>query len=574
MNAVAAVFGGAEPQAAVAAVARMLDRMPDRAAGHRVIVAGEGGVIGAAGTAPVFSSAGGALLAGDLRLDNAGDLRSVLGLAADTAGAVVVLEAFARWRDDFAAHLLGDFALVLLDGHERRLIAARDPLGIRPLFYRRGTSHVRFASELRALVEPGDAPDEGFLAEVLVGEVTDLEATPYLSVRRLPAGHVLFATDSDVQVARYWEPPREPHSGSLSDHAERFRTTLDEAVRARCDGPGRVGVHLSGGLNSSSVFATIHANRFAAPVAGALRFPWAEADESEWTTIAARRWSTEPVTFAAVDPTAHDLASIVAQADIPDDPIGSPVFAPLQQALREAGTGLVLTGFGGADWWSGDPGQAPASRWPTFAREGLLPLIPAVVRRGARHLVRGPLPVWLNPAFGARVGLRERLRRRPDTSDAPSESWRVMRCRLDSGEIAFRKERLDRLAVASGLEMRHPFHDRRLVDLAFATPVAAHVEDRSHRAAMVAAMKPRLAPETASRTTEADRSRLLVEAASAADVRTYLALPALADLGWVNQREVAVLVDRVLTHGDAAAAAPLWRLIAVEACLTKIFGAR
>jgi asparagine synthase (glutamine-hydrolysing) len=574
MNAVAAVFGAAPPQAARAAVARMLDRMPERAAGHRVVLAGEYGVVGAAGKAPVFSSGGAALLAGDLRLDNAGGLRGVLGLAADAPAAVVVIEAFARWRDDFAAQLVGDFAVVMLDRQERRLIAVRDPLGIRPLFYRRGTSHVRIASELRALVEPGDDPDEGFLAEVLSGSINDVEATPYLSVRRLPAGHVLIATETDVRVARYWEPAPEPDSGSPSDHAERVRAAFDEAVRARCEGAAHVGVHLSGGLSSASVFGAIHANQFAAPVAGALRFPWPEADESEWTTIAARRWSTEPVVFVDVDPAGHDLASVAAHADIPDDPTGSPVFAPLQPALKGSGAGCVLTGFGGADWWSSGPEEASASGWRAFADGRLLPLIPAVVRRGARRLVRETLPAWVDPAFAARVGLRDRLRRRPDTSDAPGAGWRRMRLRLGSGEEAFRKERLDRLAVASGLELRHPFYDRRVVELAFAMPDAADTGDRTHHEAMVTAMSERLAPDTASRTARPDWSRLLVEAASAPDVQRYLSFPALSDRGWVNQREVASLVERVRAHGDAAAAAPLWRVIAVEACLTDIFGAR
>lgn len=572
MNAVAAVFGAASAQAARAAVSEMLDRMPERAAGHRVIVAGEGGVVGAAGGGPAFSTAAGAVLAGDLRLDNAADLRDELGLAPDVPDPVVVLEAFARWHDEFAAHLAGDFALVVLDRHQRRLIAVRDPLGVRPLFYRRGTTHVRCASELRALVAPGDGPDEGFLAEVLSGAIIDTEATAYLSVRRLPAGHALIATDADVRVVRYWEPPREPHAGSLSDHAERFRTVFDEAVRARCHGHARVGIQLSGGLNSASVFGAAHAGRLAAPVAGAVRFPWSADGEADPAAIAARRWSTDPLIVVQVDPASHDPASVATHAGIPDDPAGSPMLAPLQSALGTAGAEIVLTGFGGAQWWGGGPSEPAGARWSSFARPGLLKSIPHNLRRGAQRLMRGPLPSWIDPGFAARIDLRERLRRRRDTSGAPGETWRAMRRCLDSGEEAFRLERLDLLAVASGLEMRHPFYDRRLVDLAFAMPDAARLGGRTQRPARIEAMIDRLAPETALRPAGNDRSRLLVETARAAGVERYLRLPALSDLGWVNQREVAALAERVLTRGDAAAALPLFRIIAVEAWLSGVFG--
>lgn len=601
MNAVAAVFGAAGAQAARAAVAQLLDRMPARGAGHRVIVADEAGVVGASGGSPAFASRPDlALLAGDLRLDNAGELRQTLALPADAAEAVIALEAYARWGDGFAAHLAGDFAIVLIDRPARRLIAIRDALGIRPLFYRSGTSHLRCASEIGALVEPGDAPDEGFLAEVLAGDIADIEGTPFLSVRRVPAGHMLIAASGGVRVTRYWEPPHALLDGTLADHAERFRETFDEAVRARAAGHARVGVHLSGGLDSSSVLGTVAATGCAEPVAASLRFPWPEADESDWIAAAARRWSIDPLLVTPpLDPPANDLASAAVHRDIPDYPTGAPLFAPLQAALKDAGVTTVLTGFGGDQWWSGEMahmadllrrgrfgalrrwraaggriGAESAWRWPSFARDGLLPLVPPLVRRAARHLRPAPLPAWIDAGFARRASLRDRLRHRRAGAGAPSESWRRMRWRLDSGEEAFAKEQLDRLSVASGVELRHPFYDRRLVELAFATPEDARIGADRNRAAMREAMAPRLAPETAARVTKADLSRVLVEAARAPDVQLHLAVPSLAALGWVDTAEVARLAERVRLEGATGAAAPLWRLLAVEAWLTHLFGAR
>lgn len=599
MNAVAAVYGAADQRAARAAVALMLNRMPRRAAGHRSSLADESGVVAAAGKAPAFASkADYAILAGDLRLDNAPELRAALGLPAGTADATLALEAFAKWGDDFARRLAGDFAFVILDRRERRLLAVRDALGIRPLFYRLGTDHMRCASELAALVEPGDRPDEGYLAEMLTGDPAGGDATPFLSVRRVPAAHVLIASRSGVKVVRYWEPPREPLSGTLEEHGERFRDVFDTAVRACCAGHAQPAVHLSGGLDSSSVLGAVCAAGLE-PIAGSLVFPWPEADEREWIAVAARHWSIEPILVApAVTPAAHDLHAIAAHADIPDYPTGGPMLAPLHAALRERGAGVVLTGFGGDQWWSGETaymadllrrGRLGALRrwhaagasigdevqwsWQTFARDGVLPLVPNPLKRAVRHFAPAPLPSWIDRAFARRVDLRARLRRRPDTSGAPSESWRRMRWRLDSGGEAFAREKLDLHAVASGIELRHPLQDRRLVELAFALPESARIGVPRNRAAMRLGMGPDLPPAIAARVTKADISAVLVSALGGADVQPHLTAPRLADLGWIDPAGLADLAARVAA-GDSAAAGPLWRVIGIEAWLNEMFGAR
>lgn len=219
-------------------------------------------------------------------------------------------------------------------------------------------------------------------------------------------------------------------------------------------------------------------------------------------------------------------------------------------------------------------GEEIAWSWPSFMRDGLLPLVPPFARRTARHLVPRQMPAWIDGTFARRVSLRDRLRRRPDTTNAPNESWRRMRWRLDSGEEAFAKERLDRLSAASGIELRHPFYDRRLVEAAFEMPQDARFGASCDRAVVRDAMASRLAPETLGRTTKADLSRLLVEGARAAEVQPYLRFDALNKLGWINRSEAGALTRRVVEDGNEDAAASLWRVIGVEAWLRESFEAR
>jgi asparagine synthase (glutamine-hydrolysing) len=599
MNAVAAAYGAAE--GARAEVSMLLDRMPARAGANRILLDHAAGAVAAAGASPASAAIGGfAMLAGDLRLDNAGELRRALGLAPDAADADIALEAFARWGDSFAHHLYGDFAFSILDLRAGRLLAVRDALGIRPLFYRADRGRVRCASEVRALVEPGDVIDEGYLGEMAAGDAVDIEGTPFAAIRRVPAAHVLIAAAGGPTLRRYWEPSREQHTGSIADHAARFRDEFDAAVMRQCAGALRVGVHLSGGLDSSSILGSICDNGFAAAVPASLIFPWPEADEREWTRLAARRWSIEPILVAPpVDPSANDLHHIATYKDLPDNPAGVPLMIPLHAALRERGVSVVLTGHGGDQWWAGDMaymsdllragrfaalnqwraagpalGEEIEWSWRSFARNGMLPIVPPALRRAVRRVVPSSIPEWIDPGFAKRIDLRERLRRRPGAEGAPSEAWARMRWRLDSGEEAWSKEKLDRTAAVTGVELRHPFYDRRLVELAFATPESARVGPRWNRVAMREAMKSRLPPEIASRVTKADMTSVLVSATRAHEVAASLEAAALVERGWVNRGAVAGLAASVIGGRNVFGAAPLWRLIGVEAWLNAGFGAR
>lgn len=597
MNAVAAVIGAADRTSARAAVIDMIERMPARGAGRRVIVEDALGVAGASGRSPATGARGDdTRLVGDLRLDNGVDVRRALGLDAATTDEAAVLEAYARWGLDFAARLAGDFAFVIFDGRNARALAVRDPLGIRPLCYRRTGTGIRIASELRALVAPGDVPDEGYLAEALAGDVVDVEGTPYAAIRRVPAAHVLVLTASGARLVRYWEPSTDILPGSLADHADRFRAAFDEAVKSCCAGETRVGLHLSGGLDSSSVLGSVMTHGFATPVAASNLLPWPAAEERAWIDAAAARWSIAPIFVEpAVAPAAHDLAQVAAHCELPDFPVGAPLMAPLHQALRAEGISTVLTGFGGDQWWSGESAHmadllarldlralsawrsagasmgSAAWSWRMFVSSGVLPHVPVAAKRLVRRFRPAPLPSWVAHDFGARVALVDRLRQRPDTRHAPSETWRHLRWRLSSGEEALTRERLDRMAVSHGVELRHPLYDRRLVDLAFVTPDTARLAGGRSRVVMREAMGDRLAPQTRARNSKAELSDVLVSAAHAPDLDRYLALPNLTALGWIDRGEAEAVVNAVRTRGAIDAASAFWSIVGVEAWLADAF---
>ena len=170
----------------------------------------------------------------------------------------VAVHLYEEYGTAFVDHLRGEFALVLWDGRARRLVAARDRFGIKPLCFHREGSRLRVASEAKALFAMGVPAswDEGTVHQVASMQYPLPDRTLFAEVRQLRPGHLLVADAVGVHISPYWDmdyPPEEakPPGVDVRELAER----LAEAVllRLRADVP--VAFHLSGGLDSSSVVA-------------------------------------------------------------------------------------------------------------------------------------------------------------------------------------------------------------------------------------------------------------------------------------------------------------------------------
>jgi asparagine synthase (glutamine-hydrolysing) len=219
---------------------------------------------------PVEGRDGRSLLAADIRIDNRGELGEALGIeAAELAGLAdsqLLMRLLERWGEEAIGRIAGDFAFAWWDG--TRLVLARDFLGQRPLHFHRGAGFFAFASMpkgLHALAEIPVEADAEKMAEFLALMPEAGTGTFFRGVERVPAGHVCIVAGGSVSLRRYWNP--EPEMLRLrrpEDYAEALRESFDRAVGARLRGAGgRVGAHLSGGLDSSAVAAT--AARLLAP---------------------------------------------------------------------------------------------------------------------------------------------------------------------------------------------------------------------------------------------------------------------------------------------------------------------
>src|SRR5262249_55006083 len=191
---------------------------------------------------PLLDEGGNLCLVLDGRVDNRAELAAWLRdegvrLRADT-DAELVLQSYALWADGCASHLVGDFAFAIWDRGRRRLFCARDPLGIRPLYYWIRDQTFVCGSELRQVLDTlplGPEPNEAAVGEYLSSRLVDLEETLYRGIRRLAPGHVLTVDGGGVRAVRYFnvDPRREIRYASDDEYAEHFGEILREAVRCR-----------------------------------------------------------------------------------------------------------------------------------------------------------------------------------------------------------------------------------------------------------------------------------------------------------------------------------------------------
>ncbi|HVY49727.1 MAG TPA: asparagine synthase (glutamine-hydrolyzing) [Minicystis sp.] len=276
----------------------------------------------------------------------------------------VIVHAYEAWGDACFARFNGQFAIALWDARRRRLVFARDRLGVRPLYYTEHGGRVVFGSEVKAMFA-GDpslprALDPIGLEETFTFWSIVPPASVFRGVVELPPGHVRTyeggaASEHAFWRARYPELGDGGFRGSLDDAIEAVRAALDEATRLRmlrADVP--VGSYLSGGLDSSLVAALglrAKGERFST---FSLRFADAEYDETEFQRAMVRHiGSDHHEVVVGRDDIADAFADVVFHAERPIlRTAPAPLFL-LSRLVRRHGIKVVLTGEGADEFFAG-----------------------------------------------------------------------------------------------------------------------------------------------------------------------------------------------------------------------------
>jgi asparagine synthase (glutamine-hydrolysing) len=413
----------------------------------------------------------------------------------------------------FAEDLRGMFAIALWDAAERRLLLARDPFGIKPLYYRVAGGVLSFASELKALVR-----QPGFGAEV------DLEALEaylafnsvpapmsiYRGVRKLPAGHLLDVRDGEVRLHRFARPAPvaagdvRPEPGR--DLAAELRERLRDSVRAHLESDVPVGVFLSGGIDSSLLAALAAQESGEAVRTFSIGFDERSFDELSRARLVAARYGTDHHELVLRPDAAALLPEIASAFDEPfADSSALPTYAVSRLAAGHVKVALSGEGgdelFGGYFTYVADVLAARSRvRAAAVLARPLVERLPSSSRRvsleyKAKRFARAAALPALERHHGwkeifsadARAALLEPGRRAVGAD--PLAGWRARYAETAGAEPLARLQdvdlgtylvddllvKTDRASMAHSLEVRVPFLDPVVAELALALPTGQKV---------------------------------------------------------------------------------------------------
>ena len=562
-------------------------------------------------TLPLKDEARNLCLTMDGRIDNRNEIIARLkshGLnLRDDTDAELVLGSYQLWGPECAERLIGDFAFVIWDNPRRQLFCARDVSGNRPFLYHWNGRRLIFSSELHALFEDFGIPrepNEAMAAEYLAACVTHKEETLYKDILRLPPAHSLTVRNGQLTKRRYWDigSASEIRYRSDDEYAEHFTEVFKESVRCCLRSSSPVGAYLSGGLDSSSVVSMMSLIRGeeGTTTRGCETFsnvyPGLPCDESRYIRAVVERWDLRANYMDPAEPSFDILRRQTAfYKDICDYPNGAQA-DPLRALAQQKGFRVLLTGdygderLGGSLYYladfvrRGNPvallREMEKQGIPLLSRQGLstlghyaiAPVLPEVVRkaiRSARNRLaprRGALE-WMDKDFAQRTNVSERLRE-GNSGQTIRSSKALLRMQLEDGGQVHGTEMEDRAAARFGIEQRHPFTDRRMIELSFGLPEDQRLR-KNQKFVLRRAMRGLLPEIVRRRQDKAEFSETLFRA-----VRRIIAstehTPWCEKLGWIDGNRIRILhreMERLHSVGDRAYIRlvwPLWMVCALD----------
>ncbi len=451
---------------------------------------------------------------GDVRLDNRDEVAALAGHAPrDVSDLVLVLAALDARGPECVERLHGDFAFVAWDARGQKLVAARDPFGVRPLFHTRRGDVLLFSSRLGAFEEEGGF-DLEYLADFMVAGGSNGERTIWAGARALRAGTVLVQRGTVGTVRRFWSADAfapEP-TGDDAELAARFRELFREGIR-RGVGDAETWAQLSGGLDSSSVVGTVQAlhagGELRSGLGGTVTIvdSLGDGDERPFSDEVVARWGVR-------NECVHDYwawRDDGAGAPRTDEP--RPIYPFFERdrrlagVVRAAGGRVLLSGLGSDHLLFGNLGYisdlvarghvgaalGEVARWAVSRRQSfwttaqqtmVVPFLPRSVQRGlARPWQR--VPGWIPGEFARGHELVARVPGSYGPGLRPGRRFQ--------GEVAAEVARLpiwiDREPFNDGLEMRYPFLYRPLVEFALRLPVRSRIGPEGRKLILREAMK-------------------------------------------------------------------------------------
>ncbi len=419
----------------------------------------------------------------------------------------VIVHLYEEMGADCVKKLRGMFAIALYDTKRDTLLLARDRLGKKPLHYALHRGRLLFGSEIKTILalhpELAEVDSEGLLQYFYFGYIPDPH-TAFQRIRKLPAGHLMEFRSGEMKIRQYWDLPEYGTHPPISESEclEELERRLEEAVRIRLISDVPLGALLSGGVDSSIIVALM-ARTSAKPVKTfSIGFRAEEFNESEYARLVAERFGTDHHELV-LEPDLEETLTYLS--GMMEEPFGDSSMLPTYYVCRMARrqVTVALSGDGGDELFAGYDRYLVAMERPKFDtlqrwlgplyRDRIHGLIPAGMYGKnlawnvslndrdryldglsffpARHRERGLFtPEFLESAEGLPDPLLE-WQRFYDAAPARDRLSRLLyldtKTYLNSDILT----KVDRMSMATSLEVRVPMLDHEFVEWVTALPV-------------------------------------------------------------------------------------------------------
>jgi asparagine synthase (glutamine-hydrolysing) len=453
-----------------------------------------------------------------------------------------IIHAYEEYGARAVDHLRGMFTFAIWDGERRKLLVARDRLGIKPLYYvLKDDGTLYFASEIKALIEARAVTAElnyDALADYSANRYTSGEETLFSEVKRLLPGHTMVWSEGRIEIESYWDVSFAKSEAPASDakYVEQFAELFRESVRLRLMSDVPLGMFLSGGIDSSAI-VSVMSEMVAEPIKTfSVAFAEREANELEYARTVSRAFQTDHHEVVVSPERFFDsLPALVYQED---EPIAHPSSIPLYFVSKLAAehVKVVLTGEGSDELLAGYDkyrktvynlalGRAYHQAAPETLKRAIRRAIERMdgssiarqkLSRTFLYLSHGIENIYFDNfsvfSRAMQEGLftaetRERMRvRDPYTASINYTDSSGAEALLDQLLAADMKTYLhellmkqDQMSMAASIESRVPFLDHKLVEFAARMPVKMKLRGLTTKYVLRQAMRNRLPKEILTR---------------------------------------------------------------------------
>lgn len=409
-----------------------------------------------------------------------------------TSDTEVLLRAYQEWGVESLQRFNGMYAFAILDLRKQELILARDPFGIKPLYYAQDGDRFYFSSEIKSMLAGGLAPRfnrSAGTAWAMTGWNSD-DDSMFEGVKRVPQGaYIRYSlVDDTVSVHKYYTPkPAWDRAESIGDReedwVEAIKTELVRSVKDQLVSDVPVGTYCSGGIDSSlltAIAAKYHPEILAFNVANP---EVNELDEAPFASAVAKHLGVKLHTFSLTPKSFRD--ALVESISVSEDPLPFVNTVPLvlvSKLARELGVKVLLSGEGADELFGGYVGLFRRHAFHRVA-QSTGPLEPLILR-ASDMLTRFTSRMGVAGVRGDGLGMNEVLcgrlrewilRKRGEELFSrysnPLDRWlaATLYGQLQTYLLPL-LNRADRAGMAASIEGRVPFLDVPLVELALATP--------------------------------------------------------------------------------------------------------